>query len=169
MSSPSAARVLRRSRLHRDWNALLRRLRGWRKRARWAWRTLSAAPPAVRLVALAAAALAVFAATNLLYQVVRKPTEVFFPVRGVLKKMPREVFARCDGAGVPRRGARGGREPAAEAGSRPRRAPRRRGPGQALRAPRVPTAARRALRRPRRRHISRPSQCDEAAVPALCR
>ncbi len=92
MSSPSAARVLRRSRLHRDWNALLRRLRGWRKRARWAWRTLSAAPPAVRLVALAAAALAVFAATNLVYQVVRKPTEMFFPVSGVLKKMPAETW-----------------------------------------------------------------------------
>jgi hypothetical protein len=46
----------------------------------------------VRLVTIAAAALAVFAATNLVYQVMRKPTEMFFPVSGVLNKMPAETW-----------------------------------------------------------------------------
>ena len=36
----------------------------------------------------ASVALALFAAANLVYQVVRKPTEMFFPVSGVLRKMP---------------------------------------------------------------------------------
>jgi hypothetical protein len=79
-------------RIRRGGKALLRRLRRWRKRARRAWRRLSAAPTAVRVVVIAAAVLVVFSATNLLYQVVRKPTEMFFPVSGVLNKAPAETW-----------------------------------------------------------------------------
>ena len=34
--------------------------------------------------------LAVFSATNLVYQIVRKPTEMLFPVSGTMNKMPAE-------------------------------------------------------------------------------
>jgi hypothetical protein len=46
----------------------------------------------VRIVVIAAMVLAVFSATNLVYQVVRKPTEMFFPVSGALNKEPAETW-----------------------------------------------------------------------------
>jgi hypothetical protein len=46
----------------------------------------------VRLVVIGAATIAVFAATNLVYQVARKPTEMFFPVSGALNKTPSETW-----------------------------------------------------------------------------
>ena len=93
MSSSRAARVpSRRTRIRRVSNALLRPLRRWRKRALWARRRLKAAPRAGRIVFIAAAILAVFSATNLAYQVMRKPTEMFFPVSGALNKVPAETW-----------------------------------------------------------------------------
>lgn len=71
---------------------LRRRFRSWRKRARWAWRNLKAAPPAIRIVAVAAVLLAAFSVVNFVYQVARKPTEMFFPVSGVLNKVPAETW-----------------------------------------------------------------------------
>ena len=65
---------------------------GWRRRALRAWRKLRTAPRSVRISLIAAAVLALFAASNLIYQVVRKPTEMFFPVAGVLDKMPVETW-----------------------------------------------------------------------------
>jgi hypothetical protein len=71
-----------------------RRLRWWPGSAAWrGWlRRLQRAPPAVRatvvIVLLALAALAV----NALYQVWRKPTELFFPVSGSLYKTPQETW-----------------------------------------------------------------------------
>ena len=56
------------------------RLRRWRERLRWARHRLNAAPPAIRIVVLAATVLAVFSVANVVYQLVRKPTEIFFPV-----------------------------------------------------------------------------------------
>jgi hypothetical protein len=50
------------------------------------------APLAIRIVALTVILLAVWSATNWLYQVVRKPTELFFPVSGVLAKSPPETW-----------------------------------------------------------------------------
>jgi hypothetical protein len=41
-------------------------------------RTLTAAPRAVRIVCLAALVLAAFSLTNLVYHVVRKPSELLF-------------------------------------------------------------------------------------------
>jgi hypothetical protein len=71
-----------------------RRLRWWPGSAAWhRWlRRLRRAPPAVRatvvIVLLGLAALAV----NALYQVWRKPTELFFPVSGSLYKTPQETW-----------------------------------------------------------------------------
>jgi len=71
--------------------------------------------PAMRIIVIAATILAVFCAANLVYQVVRKPSEMFFPVSGAINKTPAEIWrqyapllfhhldysgaARCPGAG----------------------------------------------------------------------
>ena len=44
------------------------------------------------IVAVAATVLAVLSAANLLYQVVRKPSEMFFPVSGTMNKTPAETW-----------------------------------------------------------------------------
>jgi hypothetical protein len=46
----------------------------------------------MRIVVITATILAVFSATNLVYHVVRKPTEMFFPVSGGFKKTPAETW-----------------------------------------------------------------------------
>src|SRR6516164_11018923 len=76
--------------IRRDWTLFFVGFRRWRKRARWARHKLSAAPSAMRIVVIAATVLAVFSATNLVYQIVRKPTEMLFPVSGTMNKMPAE-------------------------------------------------------------------------------
>ena len=91
-SSGAAGKSSLKTRIGRDWITLFRRLRRWRKRARTARRKLNAVPPAVRAVAIAAVALGVFSVTNFAYHVVRKPTEMFFPVSGALNKMPAETW-----------------------------------------------------------------------------
>jgi hypothetical protein len=53
---------------------------------------LLAAPLAVRILVAAAAVVLVWAAVNWMYQVVRKPTELFFPVSGALSKPPHETW-----------------------------------------------------------------------------
>jgi len=50
------------------------------------------APLAMRILVGTVAVLAMWSATNWLYQVVRKPTELFFPVSGVLAKSPTETW-----------------------------------------------------------------------------
>jgi hypothetical protein len=52
------------------------------------------APLAIRIVLIAAAVVLVWAAVNWVYQVVRKPTELFFPADRVLAKTPRETWRR---------------------------------------------------------------------------
>jgi hypothetical protein len=80
------------SRAHRPGSsALRRRLRRLRKRTRRASRKLSAAPLAVRIIVIVVAAFATFFVTNLVYQVARKPTEMFFLAAGA-KKMPAETW-----------------------------------------------------------------------------
>jgi len=76
--------------LHRDWSALRR----WRERVRWAGRKLNAAPPALRIVAIAATVLAMLTVINLVYHVLRKPTELFAFVSGKLNKGPAESWRR---------------------------------------------------------------------------
>jgi hypothetical protein len=70
---------------------LLRRISRWRG-TRWARRTLATAPRAVRIVCVAAILLAVVALTNLVHQVIHKPTELFFFVGNGLDKEPAETW-----------------------------------------------------------------------------
>jgi hypothetical protein len=51
-----------------------------------------AAPVAIRIVVGAVAIVIVWSALNWMYQVIRKPTELFFPVSGVLAKTPSETW-----------------------------------------------------------------------------
>jgi hypothetical protein len=55
-------------------------------------RTLAAAPLTVRILLGAIAALVLWAAANWTYHVVRKPSELFFPVSGALFKTPTETW-----------------------------------------------------------------------------
>ena len=59
-------------------------------------RTLTAAPRAVRIVCLAALVLAAFWLTNLVYQVVRKPSELLFFVGRALDKEPIETWRQYE-------------------------------------------------------------------------
>jgi hypothetical protein len=66
-----------------------------RRVTRRAWRvvrTLLRAPLAVRVLVATLVVLLVWSAANWLYQVVRKPTELFFPVSGVLAKAPPQTW-----------------------------------------------------------------------------
>jgi hypothetical protein len=53
---------------------------------------LKAAPTALRIVVIAAAIVAVLAAANLIYHVLRKPTELLSPVNGAFNKSPAETW-----------------------------------------------------------------------------
>ena len=55
-------------------------------------RKLWVAPLTLRLIAGAVVIVALFFALNWLYQVVRKPAELFFPVSGTLNKAPAETW-----------------------------------------------------------------------------
>ncbi len=55
-----------------------------------AW--LRAWPRSIRILAAAVVVLAVWSALNLAYQVIRKPSEMFFPVSGALVKTPAETW-----------------------------------------------------------------------------
>jgi len=91
-SSDAPGKSSQKMRIGHGWNIFLRRLPRWRKRARTALSKLNTVPPAVRTIAIAAAALGVFSVTNFVYHVLRKPTEMFFPVSGMLNKMPAETW-----------------------------------------------------------------------------
>ncbi|WP_296669898.1 transglycosylase SLT domain-containing protein [Sulfuricaulis sp.] len=70
----------RRSRLAMFWPSARRRGR--------IFRALRNAPLTVQLILVAVVVLALWSATNWVYQVVRKPAELFFPVSHALTKMP---------------------------------------------------------------------------------
>jgi len=92
MSSPRAAKpVIRKRPIQQRWNSFLRPLYR-RQGARWVRRKLAAVPATVRIVLMAAAILIVVPLANLVYQVVRKPTELLFFVGGTLDKMPTETW-----------------------------------------------------------------------------
>jgi hypothetical protein len=59
---------------------------------RRAFRTLWAAPPAIRILAVAIAIITLWGAANWIVQTVRKPSEMFFPVGGALVKTPLETW-----------------------------------------------------------------------------
>jgi hypothetical protein len=92
MSSSRAAKPLIRKRcIQQSWNTFLRPLYRWQG-ARWVRRKLAAVPAAVRIALIVAAIVMVVPLANLVYQVVRKPTELLFFVGGTLDKMPTETW-----------------------------------------------------------------------------
>jgi len=60
--------------------------------ARRALEALREAPPLIRVLAGATLLLTVWALVNGVYQAIRKPTELFFPVSGALAKSPAETW-----------------------------------------------------------------------------
>ena len=76
----------------RNRTRLLDERRLWLKALGWASRRLRTAPAAVRLILLLALLPPALTTANLVYQVARKPTEVFFPLSSLLDKMPAETW-----------------------------------------------------------------------------
>jgi hypothetical protein len=60
-------------------------------RRRW-WRAFERAPAAMQLIISAAVVLILALVINWIYQVIRKPTELFFPVSATLYKTPTETW-----------------------------------------------------------------------------
>ena len=89
MATRIARAVPRRSRAGR-----VRRAIRWLRspRARRLWRRVLRAPVAVRLVVGLIVLVALWSAVNWTYHVIRKPTELFFPVSGTLAKAPPETW-----------------------------------------------------------------------------
>jgi hypothetical protein len=89
-----------RTTLGRRFSRWRRRLAPWARRlsrwTRWAFQQLRAAPLQVQLILLAAVVVALFFALNGIYQVVRKPAELFFPVSGTLNKAPAETWRKYE-------------------------------------------------------------------------
>src|ERR1700682_4646370 len=95
LPSPRTAKSRsRKMRVRQSWNTLRRRVSRWRG-ARLVRRTLTAAPRAVRIVCLAALVLAAFSLTNLVYHVVRKPSELLFFVGGAVGQEPVGTWQRA--------------------------------------------------------------------------
>src|SRR5437660_10225241 len=61
------------------------------RRRRW-FRRFRKVPPPVRLIGVAAIVVTLWLGANWLYQVVRKPAELLFPVSGTLYKTPHETW-----------------------------------------------------------------------------
>jgi hypothetical protein len=90
MTQATTARATpRRTRVRRPRAGSRRSLVQWVRRILLA---LVAAPLAVRLVVITLAAVALWSAVNWMYQVIRKPTELFFPLSGSFTKAPPETW-----------------------------------------------------------------------------
>ena len=92
---------------HARVSTVLRRTRRRARRITRAWprirfsgrralTALLAAPLTIRLLVGALVVVSVWLAANWIYQVVRKPTELFFPVSGVLSKRPTETWRQYE-------------------------------------------------------------------------
>ena len=90
---PFALAPLRLTRLRSRWRGAMRRLRRLRHSLHRARRALNSAPRSVQILVLGVSGLSVLAAANLVYHVVRKPTEMFFPLATALNKLPAETWA----------------------------------------------------------------------------
>jgi hypothetical protein len=64
-------------------------------RRRW-WRTFNRMPVPMRVVVSVVVFAALAITVNFLYQVIRKPTELFFPVSGTLYKSPTETWSEYE-------------------------------------------------------------------------
>ena len=78
--------------MSRKTKRFLPRLRRWRQKARWARRKLAGVPRMVRITGVVAILLAVVGLTNIVYQVIHKPTELFAFVGHGLDKEPTETW-----------------------------------------------------------------------------
>jgi len=93
MGSPRSARTRSRGmHIRPDAGALVRWFRRSGVCVRWVGRKLNAAPLAIRIAAIAATVLAVLSATNFIYYVARKPTELFSPLSSAFDKTPLETW-----------------------------------------------------------------------------
>jgi len=90
-SLPATKPVTRKRRVQPGWTTVLRHIDGW-QRLHWMRRKLVAVPAAVRIVVAVAAILVLVPLVNVVYQVVRKPTELFFFVGTALDKEPAETW-----------------------------------------------------------------------------
>ena len=79
-------------RMPRKTRPLLRRLRSCRQGARWARRKLARVPRAIRIAGSRGDPACGLHGVNLVYQVIRKPTELFFFVGHRLDKEPSETW-----------------------------------------------------------------------------
>jgi hypothetical protein len=80
--------------MHRTRSPLIACISGWGKRAQWALGKVKAIPTAMRVVLMCIALLAVFSLTNLVYQLLHKPTEVFALIPGEFNKRPTETWTQ---------------------------------------------------------------------------
>jgi hypothetical protein len=80
--------------MHQVRSALIDNIAGSRKRVQWALCKLNPIPTAVRVVFICIAVLAVFSTSNLVYQMLHKPTEVFAPISSEFNKAPVETWRR---------------------------------------------------------------------------
>src|SRR6202165_3186798 len=78
--------------MSRKTKRFLPRLRRWWQKARWARRKLAGVPRIVRITGVRAIPLSVVALTNIVYQVIHKPTELFAFVGHRLDKEPAETW-----------------------------------------------------------------------------
>src|ERR1700687_4179263 len=90
-SSHPAKPGIRKKRFGQSWHTFLRSGCRWRG-ARWARRKLATVPPEARIAFVVATILTVVSLANVVYQVVRKPTELLFFVGGALDKVPSETW-----------------------------------------------------------------------------
>jgi hypothetical protein len=67
-----------------------------RRRALRALRSLRRAQPSTQIAVAFAVAFVLWAAVNGVYQVIKKPTELFFPVSGTLDKQPSETWSEYE-------------------------------------------------------------------------
>src|SRR6202051_4685858 len=78
--------------MSRKTKRFLPRLRRWRQKARWARRKLTGVPRIVRIAGVVAILLAVVGLTNIVYQVIQKPTELFAFIGHRLDEEPAETW-----------------------------------------------------------------------------
>jgi hypothetical protein len=72
----------------RDWIGI----RGWRQRVNWAVRKFDVARPAIRIAAIATIALLGLTIINLVYHVLRKPTEMFALISSEFNNTPADTW-----------------------------------------------------------------------------
>ena len=82
---------MRKKRARQSWRASLR-FPGLQRRLKWARLKLATVPTALQIAFAVATILAAVALSNIAYQVIRKPTELFFFVGRKLDKVPSETW-----------------------------------------------------------------------------